>query len=267
MSRRKIYTIKEVKEFALSKNGECLSTFYKNNKTKLIWKCGKCQHIWKMSFKPIKILGNWCPSCSGRLNNSIDVAHSIAKDRGGECLSTIYKNNKINMKWKCGKCKNIWEARLDRIKSGTWCPSCRRSRGERLIEKHLKSNAIEFIPEFRISLKNLRFDFYLPRLKIAIEFDGIQHFQIHKRYSRTKEELVYRQNLDIEKVKYCLDKGIQIIHIHYLDLNYVDYILHKIRHYNTKDLLVFTRWAEYQYIIDKIPITTQFSMLLTGVGR
>lgn len=47
----------------------------------------------------------------------------IAKDRGGECLSLEYKNNKYKMLWKCS-CGNEWNSRYSDIKKGSWCPRC-----------------------------------------------------------------------------------------------------------------------------------------------
>jgi hypothetical protein len=82
MSRRKKYTLEEVKEVAIQKGGECLATEYKNNKENIEWKCGICNHIWKTCFKSINIFKQWCPSCSGRLNNNLEVVRKLAKERG-----------------------------------------------------------------------------------------------------------------------------------------------------------------------------------------
>ncbi len=47
MSRRKKYTIQEVKNIIRKKGGECLETVYKNNKTNMKFKCDNCRLIWK----------------------------------------------------------------------------------------------------------------------------------------------------------------------------------------------------------------------------
>jgi len=47
----------------------------------------------------------------------------IARNRGGECLSSRYITAKIKLSWQCSK-KHKWEATPDRIKRGTWCPFC-----------------------------------------------------------------------------------------------------------------------------------------------
>jgi very-short-patch-repair endonuclease len=215
-----------------------------------------------MSFKPILLLNNWCPKCAGRLNNNINTIQKLAIDRGGKCLSSIYKNNKTNLKWECGKCNHVWLARLDRVKSGTWCPNCNKSHGEKAVQKYLEQNKIEYICEHSLNLRNMRFDFYLPKLNIAIEYDGIQHFQIYGRYTQNKEILLKRQKFDIDKTKHCIENNITLIRIHYTSLNIINKILDKILTF--EDKLILTAWDEYKYIINHI--NTPFLMLLTGVG-
>ena len=46
------------------KAGKCLSGEYTNERTKLLWECGK-GHRWEAL--PLNIMaGTWCPYCSGR---------------------------------------------------------------------------------------------------------------------------------------------------------------------------------------------------------
>jgi len=42
--RRHKYTLEEVKNIALQKEGSCLSTIYQNNKINLKWFCKKCSN-------------------------------------------------------------------------------------------------------------------------------------------------------------------------------------------------------------------------------
>lgn len=55
--------IKVCKEFALNKNGECLSNEYKNKETHMLWRCSE-KHEWEATFGKIKNAGRWCPQCS-----------------------------------------------------------------------------------------------------------------------------------------------------------------------------------------------------------
>ncbi len=50
---------------------------------------------------------------------------AIAVNRGGSCLSQSYKNAHTKLEWKCGK-GHRWLASPDKVKRGTWCPTCRK---------------------------------------------------------------------------------------------------------------------------------------------
>ena len=47
----------------------------------------------------------------------------LARDRGGNCISSEYKNAHNYLTWECGL-GHHWEARPHDIKHGTWCPYC-----------------------------------------------------------------------------------------------------------------------------------------------
>jgi len=259
--RRKKYSIIEVKQIAIEKNGKCLSDTYISNKKKLLFECNVCKHIWQTNFKAVKVQNQWCPNCSGMLNNNIEIAKQIAKERNGLCMSENYINNKTNMQWKCGTCLFIWKARLDRIKSGTWCPKCRRSWGERYISTYLDEIDIKYECEYIISdCKNQRYDFYLQEQKIAIEFDGIQHFQIYRKYTPDQETLEYIHLLDINKTIYSLENHIRLLRISYNDIYRVSEIINTFLNSNIQ--LLLSDMEKYEYIIDKIPPNITFSVLL-----
>ncbi|PKC72646.1 hypothetical protein RhiirA1_389596 [Rhizophagus irregularis] len=65
--------------------------------------------------------GTWCQQC--RYFN-VDIAISIARERGSECLSTEYININSPMHWKCAK-GNEWTAPLASVRNKSrWCPQC-----------------------------------------------------------------------------------------------------------------------------------------------
>lgn len=67
-SHKKKHTIEEMRNMAMKKKGECLSTEYINNSTKMKWKCA-IGHIWETVPKSI-IRGCWCPYCAGNIKVS-----------------------------------------------------------------------------------------------------------------------------------------------------------------------------------------------------
>lgn len=110
--------------------GKCLSKFYKNARSNLIWQC-KNGHIWRASYDNV-MKGTWCKICSLQKmaeNNRIGIKKmkAIAAKQGGRCLSNIYINNKSKLLWKCSQ-KHSWEAIPSNIMQGKWCPDCARIR-------------------------------------------------------------------------------------------------------------------------------------------
>ena len=100
-------TIEQCHEFAESKGGKCLSTEYKNNNTKMNWKCSK-NHIWSANFNSIKNKRRWCPSY-GNTKLTIEERHEFAKTKSGLCLSEGYVNAYTKMSWQCSE-NHIWNA-------------------------------------------------------------------------------------------------------------------------------------------------------------
>ncbi|RHZ69538.1 hypothetical protein Glove_283g76 [Diversispora epigaea] len=143
--------ISVAKELAHSKNGECLSKNYINNKLPLLWRCAK-GHEWTANFTRIKNQGawcpdcahrrpltleiakkiafsrngecRWCPHCAGVISHTLEIAKQMAYSRNGKCLSTEYKNLETDLLWSCAK-GHEWYASFSGIKNqGTWCPYC-----------------------------------------------------------------------------------------------------------------------------------------------
>jgi hypothetical protein len=57
------YTIKDLQEFAETKNGNCLSKEYKSYEEKILWQCCN-KHIWPATWDHVKNSGSWCPTCA-----------------------------------------------------------------------------------------------------------------------------------------------------------------------------------------------------------
>ena len=110
-------------KYANTKNGKCLSIEYKNISKHMLWECNK-GHQWNTAFAGMRSLNQWCPYCSGKYNNNLELCQKLANERGGKCLSTEYKNNKTYMLWECSK-GHQWNSRLDWMKKdNSWCPYC-----------------------------------------------------------------------------------------------------------------------------------------------
>ena len=63
--------LSDFQKIAEKSGGVCLSSEYKNSKTKLTFRCSK-NHTWDALPPKIKF-GQWCPQCSGNTKLTIDT--------------------------------------------------------------------------------------------------------------------------------------------------------------------------------------------------
>ncbi|MDG6220747.1 MAG: hypothetical protein QCI38_04780, partial [Candidatus Thermoplasmatota archaeon] len=139
-------SINDMQKIAHERGGECLSKEYKNNRTKLLWRCNK-GHEWWATPNNVKDRKTWCKECSTTSKRecsklSIDDMRKIAHERGGECLSKEYKNNKTKLLWRCNKGHEWWAQPSSIVNQETWCPEC--SSSER---KEIRSLGIKTMQE------------------------------------------------------------------------------------------------------------------------
>jgi hypothetical protein len=184
MSRR--FTYKFVKNFCLKRNFELLSKTYTNNQESLNFKCLKCGYLFCNCFTNIKNRGDGCAKCSGVLKHTYEQVKNFLLDKNIELLSKEYKNCKQKLKCKCLKCDCTWETKFTHIKSSnSGCPNCNRPG---LTQKKLENILKNIYPKFKHffnyrrffwlrNKKNLEIDIWIPNIKLAIEYDGKQHFR------------------------------------------------------------------------------------------
>lgn len=115
---------------------------------------------------------------------------------------------------------------------GQCCPECSasESRGEREIRHVLENNHINFKQEHSFvdcrDKNPLPFDFYLPDYNILIEYQGVQHYEVIKRFGGL-EGFKLREKHDQIKCKYCLLNNITLIIIPYWEFNNITQILNQ----------------------------------------
>jgi hypothetical protein len=216
-------TIEECHKVAKSRGGECLENVYIDGGVKMKWRCEKL-HEWEAKFRDIKCNNTWCPYCAGVGKLTIEECHKVAKSRGGECLENVYIDNGVKMKWRCDKLHE-WEARFGHIKNRKqWCPHCMNGKSEKLCRKIIeeitgkKFSSVR--PDFLQNIKtgcNLELDGYNEELKLAFEYNGIQHYEyIPSRFHKKGKHLfIDQQERDKIKIQMCNKLGIKVIVIPY----------------------------------------------------
>lgn len=119
-------TLTDCQQMAARRGGQCLSEQCVNSRELVRWQCAY-RHIWSARVSSIRA-GLWCPSCAKNRPLSIEKMRSIARARGGSCLSSRYVNGKTPLLWSC-KYGHIWKAWPANVKDGSrrkgsWCPEC-----------------------------------------------------------------------------------------------------------------------------------------------
>ena len=110
-----------MRDMAIARGGMCLSVEYLGSKFKLTWKC-ELGHRWQAAPSYI-VQGTWCPVCARNQRLSLPLFQELAANRGGRCLSETYVNERTALEWRCAD-GHEWKALPEKIKRGSWCPTC-----------------------------------------------------------------------------------------------------------------------------------------------
>lgn len=99
---------------------------------------------------------------------------------------------------------------------------------EAIKEKPIKEKTFDWLINKKTG-KNLRIDAYYPKSKIAIEYNGPQHYLIDGRYTKSDYDLKYRKSLDEYKYNIIKANNINLIVIHFKDKVTNDYVNDKLK--------------------------------------
>ena len=112
-----------MRNLAAARGGKLLSETCTRMKEHLQWQCSS-GHTWWATVGNIKSRGSWCPDCSQTRPLNLQIAQETARRRGGECLSEIYGNRVMPLRWRCDR-GHEWHACLASVRTGgSWCPIC-----------------------------------------------------------------------------------------------------------------------------------------------
>lgn len=177
------------------------------------------------------LAGTGCKKCSfnkQRMNTSEFIEKSM-KIHGDDYdySETNYINARTKVEIKCKKCNKFF-TQLPRShmfeKSG--CPICRQSHGEKKISILLDYLGVEYEREKKFddclgaNKTPFRFDFYIPKIKTCIEYDGKQHSYKNSKYWSKSIKIN-----DQKKNEYCNKNNIKIKRINYTDFNSIECII------------------------------------------
>jgi hypothetical protein len=124
----------------------------------------------------------------------------------------------------------LFEQKLINHVKGNGCQRCNDSKGEKIITKFLKENYIDYEREKTFKdckdKKLLKFDFYIPKLNMCIEYDGEYHFIPH--WSKNGVDVLKNIKIrDIIKNDYCINNDIKLLRIKFDQVKDIKKILTK----------------------------------------
>lgn len=223
-SIRQRRTIENLKQHAASLGGECLDSELITPTAKIRWRCA-CGHEWSATPQSVMGAKSWCPKCgdertaaSKRPLGRLDLLKKIAIERGGECLALDYKSTNRPIRWKCGN-GHEWAASPSDIMRGRWCPQCAARLGERICREYFEQMFQATFPKAKPKWLRgskgalLELDGYSEALGLAFEHQGVYHYQVEKRFSRTDAELLNRQQADQLKRVLCKQHGVVLVEV------------------------------------------------------
>lgn len=195
----------------------------------IVWEClCDCGQIIKVSSNDL-IHGR-----KKRCNNHI--RNDLTGKRSGKlvALSQTEQRRGSNIVWKCiCDCGNICYVDSGRFYSRFSC-GCLLSKGEQKVQSILQKLNINFVTQYTFpdcinpkTNRHLKFDFYLSKYNLCIEYDGVQHYYYTNSGWNTEEHFKDVKYRDSIKNKFCEDNNINLIRIPYTDYDKIDeqYIL------------------------------------------
>lgn len=208
---------------------------YKNNKTKIKIICKKhglflqrpCEHINQKQ---------GCPKCAGVGRTPVDFINDASEvhDNKYDYSKTTFKKHNEIINIIC-PIHGIFEQKPYIHLMGSGCQKCSESKGERKVELILKKNNIEFVKQKMFddcknpkTDRNLKFDFYIQKYNLCIEYDGEYHYEPWRLYwdkSMAKQRFNEMKIRDEIKTKYCKNSNIELLRIPYFELKNIEEII------------------------------------------
>ncbi len=200
-------------------------------------RCDKCPHTYLISMGNLNN-GKRCSYCAKKiLCEDVDCQM---------CFETSFASSKRALEWNfekneglnprdvfkssgkrfwfnCKTCSHVWNPQLLYItQHNNWCPPCSSRRTEKLVRKifetlypnHLFSTSH---PDFLLYVggKNLELDGYNEELKLAFEYHGKQHYELHPFFHRSEKDFNEQQIRDNWKLQKTQEQGIRLVVIPY----------------------------------------------------
>lgn len=129
---KKIFSLEQIAARILEKGFTLVSKEYMGNYARITVMCSK-GHCWDTSWKMLS-RGQVCPVCNwppcpkkydaGFKQDQLENARKVAIEKGGNCLSTVYTNNRDLLEFCCSN-GHTWKTTYKNVVGkNSWCPKC-----------------------------------------------------------------------------------------------------------------------------------------------
>lgn len=190
---------------------------YVNNSTKVCIVCTEHGEFWQIPSSHLSGCG--CKKCADKLNGfkrRDDTDFFIIKSQSKYKNAYDYsKVNYVTAKEKiciiCPEHGEFWQTPDNHLR-GHSCPKCNTSKLENEIRSILSENNIKFEEQKKFEWMGLQsLDFYITEYNIAIECQGIQHFEPNDHFGGNYGFNNIKER-DIRKKELCSKNGVTILY-------------------------------------------------------
>ena len=206
-----------ISEWDVEKNAPLKSedVSYASNKY-VWWRCSKCNYSWRAKVSNRSMLNRGCPCCANQklvagINDLATRNPELAKEwhphKNGELTpAMVMLGTARKVWWLCPK-GHSYQASVLHRGHGTNCPICNSRRQSSFAEKAIFYYVKQIYPDAthrdtEVLGNRMELDIYIPRIKMAIEYDGA----FWHRSSKAKER-------EAEKFERCKELGINLLRI------------------------------------------------------
>lgn len=184
---------------------------YKTSKTKLKIIC-KLHGIFEKSPYHHLYRNQGCPSCSNEKASEIsrfskkELLEKLKAKNNYKYDLTLYKSQKSKIPVVCDK-HGEFSTTVGSLLMGTGCPTCAKGKSSSKAELEILNFLSQYTQvesSLNITNSNMELDIFLPKKRIAIEFNGLY-------YHSTK--FITNKKYHLEKTLLCKNQDIQLIHI------------------------------------------------------
>ena len=227
--------IKFFRDFAFKHNCELISQFVNWDK-KLKFICQKCQYKWSLLPESVRFYpereGIFCPKCREYKFrcSMLSKYRKIGDRKYAILLSELgdYKNNTTTLQWKCKICRQVFRKTFSNMRKiiGLACPACNENTNDyigesfcnKMLEKILGVNFSRHKTfPWLIGIKRypLHLDGYNGLLKLAFEYNGIQHYEFTPFFQSIYKKFTTLWANDGIKIKLCKLNHVKLIVVPY----------------------------------------------------